>query len=253
MTPATRTTPRTETRNTSRNTSRGDTRHSPGRIQDLESVLENFEQVHIEWVEADNRPDPDSTYWDAVELLIDTFDEGDMPSAMRKMNELVQQLSAELVAFDHRDDQETQVPEESFFGAVEAIFSARKHAVMDSEPRRIESIKDLMEQKVTMEQIARMYGFVDRFERPEVWKVREELDKPGTHVNENWVNPAEKKRLRQLEDQQQRREDAVSNGMRRKLGKSRAPCPETCQQLWMEGVSAEQAAKMLGRPLREID
>lgn len=228
-------------------------RSGTNRLQDLHDALANFEAKHIEWVEADNRPDPDSTYWDAVELLIDTFDEGDMPSSMRPMSELVQRLSAELTAFDQRDDQEDQMPEESFFAIVEAILQMREKEVVSLEPLYIEPIKDLIEQKVTREQIARMYGFVDRQGRPETWKVQEELDKPGTHVNENWVHPAERKHRQRIEESRHRREDAVLNGAARKMKKTRLPCPETCRELWGQGVTAAQAAKMLDRPPREIE
>ena len=55
------------------------TAFASSRFAELEAALDNFERIHLDWVDNKNRTNPDPTYWDGVVALIEVFQTGDMP------------------------------------------------------------------------------------------------------------------------------------------------------------------------------
>lgn len=75
------------------------------------------------------------------------------------------------------------------------MWRAWEHVVVAFQPlneNRPQSVKYLVDvAEAPREQIARMYGWYDEFGEPDLAKVQEEYDSPGTHYkSETWVSPA---------------------------------------------------------------
>lgn len=222
------------------------------RQEELERALDNWERIHLDWVESVNRPNPDATYWDGVVNLIDVFRNGDMPDSMRELADRVEDLYEELDDYDHRENIDKVMPDDSYWAATQAVLDARKQRQVAARPKRIESIKELNDQKVPLWQIAKIYGFFDPLNgEPDTRPVQQEIDKPGSVITKDWIHPDERKRR---EEESSRRERLATLGPRtaRKVRQAKPVSPESCRDLWEQKVSAAQAAKMLDRPEDDI-
>lgn len=179
------------------------------------------------------------------------FAEGDIPADCRELNQRVEEFDEQNADFDEQQEQGDAVlmPNRKFFGAVELIAKALK----GSEPRELpplETIADLHEQKVGHDQIAKIYGFFDHNGEPMVGLVKRELAKPGCVLDtpgsvdgRDWRDP----RLADIEISEEPaiRRQAKSEAKRKKSADDEKPCPETAETLWEQGVTCDQAAKML--------
>lgn len=221
------------------------------RVAELEAALDNFERIHLEWVDQTNRTNPDATYWDGVVGLIEVFHEGDTPESMKAFAAAVDVLDKALEDFDERPDVDNLMPRDSFWKATEGIFNLRKQQRQAFKPKRLESMQELNEQKVPLWQIAKIYKLLDENGEPDQDAVRRELATPGSVIGPDWVHPDEQDRRRQLERQAERR-SAITSTTRQRVKAAKPVCPESCEELFRQGVSAAQVAKMLGREEEEI-
>lgn len=222
------------------------------RLDELNQSLDHWERTHLEWVESVNRPNPDATYWDGVVNLIDVFRNGDMPESMRAISECVEDLYEELDDYDHRENIDKVMPDESYWEATQALLDTRRQQQIAARPKRLESIKELNDQKVPLWQIAKIYGFIDPLNgEPDTQRVQQELDKPGSVITKDWVHPDERKR-RDEDIARQSRLASLGNRTRRKVQQAKPVCPESCRDLWEQKVVVAQAAKMLDRPEEEV-
>lgn len=218
------------------------------RSEELMTVAQEMIRVHDAWVDDGNRPNPDSIYWDAVDAVNQSFSAGTIPSDCRTLAEAAAGLSKEVEVFNQREDEGTVYPRAEFWGAIQGI----REALADTEEpelRPLESIQALDKQKVPHRQIALIYGLVDREGNPQGHLIQQELDKPGSVIDDNWIDP----RIRE----RQAAENAASEHAERLESKGRAadrspPCKETVEELWQQGVGARQAAKMLHRRQEDV-
>jgi hypothetical protein len=80
-----------------------------------------------------------------------------------------------------------------FWRAYEWLVKAHEVVRLPKPP----SVKDLRDnQKVSEQQIALIYGWVDEDGYPETDKVLDEYEKPGKHSGKGWVHPATTRRLK---------------------------------------------------------
>ena len=224
------------------------------RMKELIDTCELLLQAHDEWVANENEPNPTSTYWDAVDEVLLAFERGDIPAECRGLAELVERLAIENDRFNARnDDTGEQYPHDDFFAAVQAI---RQHlnGVIQVPLKPLETIKELVEQKVSHEQIAKIYGFTDRRGNVLPWLVQRELDKPNSVLNtsgaidgRDWRDP----RLPPVEDSSPEDERLVRKS--KAAADDQKPCPELPRELWEQKVPAKQAAKMLRRSVTEVE
>jgi hypothetical protein len=224
------------------------------RSEQLLAIATDFIRQHDEWAEAANRPNPDAAYWDAVTTLVDSFEDGDIPAESRALADAVENFRDEADAFEERDDESVLYPSAAFWTALTAV-----RQVVERPARRelppLESIKELAAMPYMQHaQICHMYGFLDRRGNPMTRLVQMELDLPGSVIGDgakgkglidgrDWVDP----RLAELEKSEgaaDRATDAIeAKGKRAR--KEAEKCPESARDLWEQGVSAGQAAKML--------
>lgn len=227
------------------------------RSEKLKAAAANFIEVHHRWVKDDNRPNPDETYWTAIDELRQTFDIGDIPDSCRDLAAAVDSFSDEVVNFDDRDDVDNPYPGDAFWAARDHL---EKVARDKSEPAPLpplETIADLAKlPNMQHIQIAKMYGFFDRQGRPLIHLVQRELDKPGSVLNtpgsvdgRDWKDP----RLADIETHEEEDDDTPEmNRKSRRAKDEEKPCPESPQDLWEQRVPVAQAAKMLKQTEKEV-
>lgn len=232
------------------------------RSESLRAVAEDFVRVHHEWANDQDRAEPDEAYWDAADDLFEAFAAGDIPADCRKLADAVAKLLDEDARFAlAMDTRGATYPHHEFWAAREAVEAALK-ASEARELRPLEPIAELRRQGVDDRQIAKMWGFVNRRGEEMPWLVQEEIDKPGSITKtrgamdgRDWEDP----RLRDLRESEGAGERHAEGVMRRRARKAESanadepkPCPETPKELWEQGVSPEQSAAMLRRPLDEV-
>src|SRR5690606_11751004 len=139
-----------------------------------------------------------------------------------------------------------------FFAAVERLQTMLDKWSAEPEPLKpLESVWELSQlPNMTHDQIAKIYGLVDRHGVAQGWKVTEALKAHGQDAGKDWQAPVGKKQeaavvaaaadhKRKLAEKHRVSREAKSGATERK------PCPETPRELWEQGVSVAQSAKML--------
>ena len=219
------------------------------RSDQLRTSVKSFLETHAAWQEDENRPNPDASYWDAVDVLLDTFDAGDIPGDCRDLNQRVDNLREKVGEFDdsQQENESVLMPSGKFFSAVEGV----ERALKGSEPRELkplETIAELREQKVDDSQIAKIWGFTDRDGEAMPQLVKRELATPGSVTKTPGAVDGRDWRDPRIEDQEIAEEPAVQRRVKGDKKRKQAedkPCPETAETLWEQGVPFEQAARML--------
>ncbi len=210
------------------------------RTEELTAAAEAFLECHRQWQDSNDRPAVDGNWIDGMENLFQSFSEGDMPDNCRELEEAVQSLSDAYEA-----DEQSQFlskPERMTrtWAAIQAI-EVKAKACQESKQRRpIESMKMLAAQNVAHEQIARMHGLVDDAGHGKYWLVEQELSQAGSVMGSDGFPKAEF--LPRPTEPKHR----TAKKMTRRADKTEdKPCPESPRELWQQGVSEAQAAKML--------
>lgn len=230
---------------------------APLRQGTLFRSVDKLLKAHEIWVSDPNRPNPDDRYWDAVQDVIDQFDEGDIPGNCRALAELVEELAIQTMEFDERPNQGNLYPRDSFWACIEKLKQLRTVQVHPVR-RKMESIKSLAAlPNMQHEQVARMWNFIDARGNVMTWLVQKELDEPGSVLNNaraiigpHWKHPDH---AEGMEEPESAPVDERLDAKRKQSQQEDKPCPETPLELFRQGVSVEQAAAMLKKPLAEVE
>jgi hypothetical protein len=196
---------------------------------------------------------------DALDNLLGVI-EGETPEgfgvyleALRKLQAAVHQIDLEAGAFEVSGDEGQR-----FLNAVDAVESIR-HRKDTTPQKRLESIRELSRQNVSMEQIARMYGLMDQQGRLRIDLVEREMNQGGSVLTdqglvrrdiEDFEYPFEYPDARWTPHS---RLNAEMEAMQAETPKG----PESSYDLYLLSradppLSAQQAAAMLGKPLAEV-
>ncbi len=218
------------------------------RTNELLAAVDSLLAIHADW--ADGDAPMSEEFASAVDDTIEVFADGDLPADCRQVAAIVLGLEEPWEAYKIEaaaQDDPQFLPPQSFWDRIAKLRDARIRK--DSERRfSLEKIPDLVAQKVSPAQICRMYGFVDDQGREQLWKLEEEIDRPGTHTNrsQGWLPPQERRhreKLAKSEEALQRLQQRM--GVRINRAKHlQAPCPEPWEELLQSGLSAEQIATM---------
>lgn len=150
-------------------------------------------------------------------------------------------------------------PESVHPGGTTEMWAALNVLERFMEPRRRrlpEPIRDLMDAKVSDEQICKIYGFVKDDGSADAVMLAEEKAKPGTHYNpETWVPRRELSRQQEIATAWRRRSpiEHIPIGNAPVVEKVRQPAPETLDELIAQGVDAEQIAKMKHLDVEQVE
>jgi hypothetical protein len=224
------------------------------RKNELLAVVDNLFDEHKAWTES-NVDYLTEEVEAAIDDTIAMFASGDIPQACRQLDHAVAALSNEWDAYRSAvriDPAQPDVPPQSFWKAFEAVRNCHRAAAKPM-PLRLESVKELTDQKVSDQQICKMYGFIDEFDRPELWRLSEERAEPGKHTGPGtgWVPPLERQRLEQ-EQRQQQIIAGIQSRSAAKVQRASAPAPEPWEDLFTQGLSAKQIAKMKRCTIQDV-
>lgn len=212
------------------------------RTQTLMDSVENFLVIHENWSKDENQPVLTDEYQQGLEDLLFTYADGDMPSEMREMDRAVSILQTEWEKYVEYVTKSEPNPRDEFWAAVSRLRGVRD-GVVNPPDRPLETVKQLMDQKVAPSQIAEIYAHNGKgpFMRngiPQPHLVQLEYDKPGSVLGEEFVHPAQAEKLKAAEEAKARWE------ARRAAKEASKPKPgeETIQELHQQGLTVEQAA-----------
>lgn len=138
----------------------------------------------------------------------------------------------------------TLLPSPELWEAWEALSSGALQSRLPK-LKRIESIKQLVEEKVPRRQICMIYGFADDVGNPDFEKLEAEIAEPGKHTGEGtgWVAPVNRDLAAQVQ-QMEIEAETIDRKRRAKVSAAVTPAPESIESLVASGVSATQIAKL---------
>lgn len=215
-------------------------------------VLDNLFTAQQEWIEADT-PYITEDFETAVENAISVFNIGDIPSDMRVATERMDELGRQWE--DYKLQAETKsdpmfLPNDAFWKILDQLRGLRENA--RPKPKlAIESIDELTKQGVSDRQICVIYGWTDRNDQAELWRLQEERKAPGKHTGEGFVHPLERRRIEE-EKRQKEIVEQIRQKRIRKTQRKTTPPPESLEQLVSGGVSTKQIANILGCSVEEV-
>lgn len=207
------------------------------RTQELVAAIDAMQAAHDAYKANPNQVVPPVSFYDTLEATLAVFDSGDIPLEARVLFDAAVQVKLQLRAFDETD---LTYPPDSFWHAVQSFYKVRKDLTRQKR-KRLETMVELQDQKVPIEQIAKMYGLFTEDGDPDVGKVLAELRTPGSVITPDWVHPDERVEVDRLREANQRLHESYVPPR----PSADKPCPETPEQLFMQGVGAEQASRML--------
>lgn len=209
-------------------------------------VLDNLLAEHTAWADGpESQLASDDGFYRAVGEILELFGDGDIPGSLRVIERSVASLGVEWQEYLDRVDQfgdPNALPNTKFWKLIEMIRSQREEAA-PGKRFHLEPIAELIAQKVTHAQICKIYGWVDRHGRPELWKLQEEIAKPGTHVGPDFIPPHEARRRAGEARQKQIARD-LQDKINRKVKTANEPARESVEDLGRQGVYIRQIAKM---------
>jgi hypothetical protein len=227
------------------------------RTEQIVAAVDHLIQVHDDW-EADEKAPivPTEAFELALTAAVETCDGGDTPIQCRELVTAVSRLGFEWNEYVDGKMDRQQRPVGSFWAAFRGMLTARQIASV-SAPKRIEPVAELVAQKVSYHQIAfHIYGhngkgpFVSAAGQPDVAKILQEAQTPGSVIPPDWVHPADAERRRQEVAALHRRLTSVA---RRDADK---PEPyrdkASVEQLLREGQYPDVIASVKGVGLDEV-
>lgn len=224
------------------------------RKEQIYSVVDAFLLEHDHWVKDPARPMVDGDFFEAMERIFSVYEASDLPYEVREdspIGSAICELRVQLAAYDKEMDDNGSVESmHSFWRAVEKLNNARRSPEPEETP--MELVTDLFDQGVTDEQIARMFGLVHPHTKtPLIATVARERRKPGSVPElQPGYESAHKKQLREAEELAESQYEKAEVVLEKERNKPQ--CPESPEQLFLEGVGYQQAAKMLGLPETKV-
>lgn len=109
--------------------------------------------------------------------------------------------------------------------------------------KRVETLQELLDQKVGREQICKILGFVDDTGAVDLQKLHEEIAQPGRHIDKNWVAPVNRLIASQIK-QMEVEAETLSRRRNAKIAAATTPARESIESLVVNGVSAVQISKL---------
>lgn len=226
------------------------------RSQELTTVVDALLKVHDDWAQDPEKRYLTAEYEEAIEDTLAVFEDGDLPADCRRLDNAVEWLRKKWAEYKEEEaaaGNAVQQPTNAFWRAIEQVRESRK-AARSHRRAHLESIATLTAQKVSDNQICRMYGFVDGHGQPDLVRLQEERAEPGRHTNPDngWEPPAEARRR----DREQQQTAAVARSKKRLAEKmaargARKPT-ESIAELLEQGVAANQICKMHGCSLDDV-
>lgn len=232
-------------------------------------ILGAVDRLAIEWdkwsndITVGSAIEEQSPLDDALAVVIEICEAGDVPSTCRELIDTVGRLAVEYD--DYRNggkwNNQTREPLPSFNAAFHAVAKARVGAGGNAKRRFIESVKTCDEQKLSDLQIATIYGarneqliwvgpFFDSRGNLDRGKVQQERLTPGSVITADWIHPQD------VIDQKTREKDVTKrlNRLQRKAEEDKPPTFTEADvvRYMQEGTNANQVAFVFKISLDEV-
>jgi hypothetical protein len=178
---------------------------------------------------------------DAVNTLVHTYESEAVPPVMRPFVALVQTIGEEWDAWakavSHKANP-NEMPAKPFWDATRTLADLHGQTNYKRTARPQFTIEQLTEQGVNDEQMCRYFGFEDD-KGAQMWKIKEEKQEPGKHLNESYVPPQQ--RLFDEEYKAHRiKIDYLIEKLEQKTGAGGEPEPQAVESLLDQNVSLGQ-------------
>ncbi len=221
----------------------------------LFAVVDTLLEVLEEWVESDETTvHPGTELWQAIDETIFVFADEFLPASCRGLEKIID-LELRSAFEQHKNLVEKTgndhvIAPNSLWRAIDRLADERR-ATRPHKKRVLEPILRLINDKVSPSQICRMYEWMETDGSPQLWKLDEEIAKPGTWTGKNFVHPLDRK-----DKQREAREQEIfdRNRQRRdqKLAAAEITDPTSIDELVAQGISARQIAKNKRIPVEEV-
>ena len=224
------------------------------RTTELLFLVSAATNARTQWIESDSTYITD-IFESEITELIDGFREGDIPAPARPILEQVARLK---IHWDEWQDRAmrtgdaTELPGNDFWLVMDEIENSHQRILDPPKRKPLETIEELDKQQVSDNQICLIYEWLDAQGAPEYWKLKEERDKPGTHINADFVDPAVAQREHRKREQEHVTAERNAK-LKAKLNESNREAPETVEELIAQGITARQISLMKNIPVIEIN
>ena len=230
------------------------------RHEELLTSVETLLAAHAAWQETDN-PEISAELVQRIEDAITVFSGGDMPGDLLEMYAKMQSLNEAWTAavMDAEDPEHIQVNRAAkFWKALDCVrqLCARREDDELAEFRPLESVAMLTHQKVSDQQICWIYrgqwadgaksgpGLWDwARKRPLLHLLEKERREPGSVIGADF-EPFSMAQKKQEAAKRRAAADRAAAARQARIAKIAKPCPETLEELVMQGVSLTQIARM---------
>lgn len=191
--------------------------------------------------------------WMAAESICESFETGTIPGSCRNLCREVEVFAKHWrehtvrAEISPRDD---LLPGNNVWAAIQSIAAARQGA-MPRQQKRLEPVADLVAQKVSDEQIAKIYGWKDALGHWDLIKVREAKAHPGRHDGDEYYAAQEREREK-VEQLKRQRAEALAGQIGEKVNHTPPVAPESIETLVAQKLTAHQIAKAKVIPVEMV-
>jgi len=225
------------------------------RSQELLVIVSNTIGARTGWINSDSAYITEA-FEGAITELVESFRDGDIPAITRTHLEQVARLKLFWEEWQDRaieTGNPNELPTSEFWSVMDEIEATYNDIYDPPKGRKMETLEELEKQECTDHQICTIYGWLeDSTGGPQYWKLTEERESPGKHLNASFANPAEVQREeRKLEAEQARSER--NRKLEDKLAAANTEAPETVEELAAQGITARQISLMKNIPVIEIN
>ncbi len=228
------------------------------RVDEMLTAVREFLNEHDIWANDTRAPEqPSVAFENALRNAVTIVLNGDIPARCQELWVQIGRLAEEWnqYAQDARDRKGRPLPR--FWAAFTSMRDAFEKSLR-SAPKRMEPVSALLAQRVSYEQIAfHIYGyrgkgpFVTVAGQPDIAKIHQEAEKPGSVVDPEWIHPLQ---MQMASDEIVRSEHTLAN-VRTAAGdetKRQNIDPASIEQLLREGQFPDVIAKVKAVSLSQV-
>lgn len=231
---------------------------SKSRVDEMLTAVREFVVVYEDWSNDERTPDqPSLAFENALRHAADVVLNGDIPARCQELWVQVGRVKEEWNQYARGERDRRMRPLPRFWAAFNSMRTAMEQSVRQ-EPKRPEPVSSLLAQKVGYEQIAfHIYGhrgkgpLVTSAGQPDIAKIHQEADDPGSVIPESWIHPLQ---AEMLSDSIVRREHSVDGVMNTAGEEVKVAIidPASIESLLREGQFPDVIAKVKAVPLSKV-
>ncbi len=183
--------------------------------------------------------------WMAAEQLVNAFAMGTIPGCCRQLCRAVEEFTRHWESHTTRAEvspTDDLLPGNNVWSAIDSVAAARTGAE-PKEVKRLEPVADLVSQKVSDEQIAKIYGWKTSLGQWDYDKVRDAKAHPGKHDGDKFYDEKQQEKDRRDRLDKQRAE-AMSQNISGKKNAAPIAGPEPIETLVAQGLTVAQIASV---------